>query len=128
MLAHQFLLTPNIIAFINFASATDLEEVDRLSRNSTVNQTPVRSSPLIKRALVCPSGTYGCSDSNGMCCYNGYTCCADSEGGCCINGSKCLPNFKCSKSSSSGGVIIRVSVVGSAVLSILAVYLSSILA
>ncbi|EXX58205.1 uncharacterized protein OCT59_016255 [Rhizophagus irregularis] len=92
-----------IVAFSNFAATEFLDE-----RIPTIEKS-LKTSPLETRALVCPSGTYECNDS---------------EGGCCSTGTTCLPNFKCSGSGNhSGGIILKTSPTISQILSIVLAYL-----
>ncbi|GBB98588.1 hypothetical protein RclHR1_03270011 [Rhizophagus clarus] len=81
------------------------------SRITTVEKTkPLKNSPLVARELVCPSGTYECSDS---------------EGGCCSYGTICLPDFKCSsgKPTTSSGMSLEASPIISQIFSIVLAYL-----
>ncbi|CAB4376192.1 unnamed protein product [Rhizophagus irregularis] len=97
-----------IVAFSNFAAIESLDWKRDESRTPSTKKT-LKNSPLVSRALVCPSGTYECNDS---------------EGGCCSTGTTCLPNFKCSGSGNhSGGIILKTSPTISQILSIVLAYL-----
>jgi hypothetical protein len=90
-----------IVALSNFAATESLDD-----RIPVVEKTH-KSSSLEARAMVCPSDTFACNDS---------------EGGCCPTGSTCLPNFKCSKGKSSSGLISKASPTISQMLSIVLAY------
>lgn len=92
-----------IVAFSTFAAAT---EPLNWKRDEPRISPVEKSSSLVARAGTCPSGTYGC---------------ADSEGGCCSIGTTCLPNFKCSGSgkSTSGATSTTNSGVASSAISLI---------
>lgn len=99
-----------IVAFSNFSAAKSLDWKRDESRTSAIEKT-LKNSPLMSRALVCPSGTYECKDS---------------EGGCCSYGTTCLPNFKCSSGkpiATSNGMILETSSTISQIFSIVLAYL-----
>ncbi|RGB37226.1 hypothetical protein C1646_757181 [Rhizophagus diaphanus] len=99
-----------IIAFNNIAAIESLDWKRDESRTLPLKKT-LKNSPLVSRALVCPSGTYECKDS---------------EGGCCSYGTTCLPNFKCSSGkpiATSNGIILEKSSNISQILSIVVAYL-----
>ncbi|CAG8473812.1 14725_t:CDS:2, partial [Dentiscutata erythropus] len=56
---------------------------EQISRTFPINQKYASSSSLVKKAGICPIGTYAT-----------YAC-TDSEGGCCPTGQCCEPNFTC---------------------------------
>ncbi|PKY49171.1 hypothetical protein RhiirA4_545111 [Rhizophagus irregularis] len=99
-----------IVAFNNFAAIESLDWKRDESRTPATKKT-LKNSPLVSRALVCPSGTYECNDS---------------EGGCCSYGTTCLPNFKCSSGkpiATSNGIILEKSSTISQMLSVVLAYL-----